>query len=880
MMKNLSPGQKITLFDSNSFVLIKQGQAEIYALSSKPFGKEFLAEFNEGEAIFPWRDNDENPVSMELYAENETVVEFVPIEHYLQSNSREELCDLMTAWFYKLVNISWVNRLLTINDDTLISWRKKRVFKDGDYEKISLQNEIFLTLLKLHFAKQYKSFELLQELRDKSAKLSIENSARLLLGEDVIEYAPSGKSDKTLKEAEFIVSLAAQALNLPISSLSLPQDTTSNIDPVNLLHLLAKRNNMSLRYVTLPKNWQNKDYGVMIGYFGKEKTLCAILRAKNGGYLVKTIDNTHGEFFASLRASESVTEAFLCCPCMPEKKLNKIDLLKFVWRYVKLKDFQTVAFCSLLMGVIPILLPVITEIVFTDAVLLVNGSFLIMMSQIVAIVGLTLAALYASRSVALIRISYDFDMRLHAAFLTRILNLPPKVRKNFSPGDLTNKMGRLEKIRTLFTKLNLSASNALFSLWSLVIMAHYSKKITALVALFTVVMGLFLFWRAKGEREERKRFFNAKNQTINITRQIFDSIGKFRVQNALNRAFNLWGEKFGQQMKIMNGLRRKNELTQILMQTRPFVLTALICLPFAEQFNRSAFIAFMVAVAGYVDASGKFFASFKNYFEFQDHLNALTPLLDIWPESSRRKTIAGYLNGHIEVNHLYFAYEDGENILNDVNLKITSGEYVAIVGKSGSGKSTLLRLLLGLETPKSGTIYYNGQDMAELDLSSLRTGIGAVLQDGELFAGDIFANIGIKRPITEKEAWEAAKLAGIADDIAAMPMGMNTIIDDGGKNLSGGQRQRIQIAAALAAKPSILMFDEATSSLDNKTQAIVTDTLSKFKGTRVVIAHRLSTIKDADKILVLDKGSVVENGSFDELMKMNGIFRELMESQL
>ena len=205
---------------------------------------------------------------------------------------------------------------------------------------------------------------------------------------------------------------------------------------------------------------------------------------------------------------------------------------------------------------------------------------------------------------------------------------------------------------------------------------------------------------------------------------------------------------------------------------------------------------------------------------------------------------------------------------------------MAIVGKSGCGKSSLLRLLMGFEHPEEGTVYYDDNNLEDLDLQSLRQQIGSVLQEGQLFVGDIFSNISIAAPwITLKEAWDAAEMAGIADTIRNMPMGMNSLISEGSGGISGGQKQRLLIARAIAPKPKILMFDEATSALDNITQKIVSDSLDKLQCTRIVVAHRLSTIRNCDRIIVLEKGEIVEDGSFDELLEKDGIFADLVARQ-
>jgi ABC-type bacteriocin/lantibiotic exporter with double-glycine peptidase domain len=221
------------------------------------------------------------------------------------------------------------------------------------------------------------------------------------------------------------------------------------------------------------------------------------------------------------------------------------------------------------------------------------------------------------------------------------------------------------------------------------------------------------------------------------------------------------------------------------------------------------------------------------------------------------------------------------NVLDNISLKIRPGQYVAIVGKTGCGKSTLMRILLGFEKPQKGAVYYDGKDISGIDLKSLRRHIGVVMQSSNLFQGDIYSNITISAPLTTlDEAWEAAEMAGMADDIRNMPMGMNTIISEGQGGISGGQKQRLMIARAIAPKPRILMFDEATSALDNITQKKVSESLDSLKCTRIVIAHRLSTIRHCDRIIVLDGGKIIEDGTFDELIAMNGFFANLVRRQM
>ena len=367
--------------------------------------------------------------------------------------------------------------------------------------------------------------------------------------------------------------------------------------------------------------------------------------------------------------------------------------------------------------------------------------------------------------------------------------------------------------------------------------------------------------------------------------QIFAGLTKFRLHGAEEQAYNLWSRYFGDSMRHKFALRRYDNYSNIIDTVQPFALTLIIYYvafyaSSAKDFDYAEFLAFVAAYTAFNATLGNALPALAHVFTLKPHIDNLQPLLTEVPERRADKIEADPLTGAIEISHLTFAYgEDQPDILRDLSFSVAPRENLAIVGRSGCGKSTLVRLLLGFEEPKTGAIYYDGQSLADLSLPSVRSQMGVVLQNGQLMTGDIFTNISGQLPITQDDAWEAAEAAGIADDIRAMPMGMQTIINEGGKNISGGQRQRLMIARALALKPSILIFDEATSALDNKSQAIVTASLDKLRLTRIIIAHRLSTVKNCDRILVLDKGQIAESGTFAELVAKGGIFAELVKLQ-
>nr|MCR5107014.1 ATP-binding cassette domain-containing protein [Lachnospiraceae bacterium] len=241
----------------------------------------------------------------------------------------------------------------------------------------------------------------------------------------------------------------------------------------------------------------------------------------------------------------------------------------------------------------------------------------------------------------------------------------------------------------------------------------------------------------------------------------------------------------------------------------------------------------------------------------------------------------GKLSGEIEVSHMDFSYDGDETaVLKDINFKVEPGDYVGIIGPSGCGKSTLLKCLLGFEKATKGKIYYDNKDIDSMDKCELRRQMGVVLQDGQLVAGNIYTNVTLSAPNMKATEVEALlKEVDLFKDVEDMPMGIFTSISDGGGTVSGGQKQRILIARALANNPVMIFFDEATSALDNVTQSTVCNSLERRNMTRIMIAHRLSTVRDCDRILVMDKGRIVEDGNFDTLMEKKGLFYELAKRQ-
>jgi len=367
-----------------------------------------------------------------------------------------------------------------------------------------------------------------------------------------------------------------------------------------------------------------------------------------------------------------------------------------------------------------------------------------------------------------------------------------------------------------------------------------------------------------------------------LTYALISGIEKIRLSGAENRVFSKWIDLYTKEADLKFNPPMLIRLNSVFT-TAISLIGTIVMYDIAVRSHVSAadYFAFNSAYA-YISSA---FAAISEVAiaaaTIKPTIDIIRPLMEAEPEKNEgREALAG-ITGNVELSHVTFRYEkEGRKILDDLSLRIPARQYVAIVGKTGCGKSTLLRLLLGFEKPEQGAVFYDRKDIQTLDLVSLRKQIGTVLQEGDLFSGSIYENITVTSPsLTLDDAWEAAEIAGIADDIRQMPMGMSTVLSEGSGGISGGQRQRIMIAQAVAPKPKILLLDEATSALDNITQKQVSEALDRMRCTRIVIAHRLSTIRHCDRIVVMDGGRIVEDGTYEQLIEQDGLFAELVARQ-
>ena len=508
---------------------------------------------------------------------------------------------------------------------------------------------------------------------------------------------------------------------------------------------------------------------------------------------------------------------------------------------------------------------------------------------------LTLALVAVAAAIAMFDLLRGFTMQriegwinheLQSALIDRLLKLPLPFFRAFSAGDLAQRANGVNQIRQAVARLLLSSLlGELFAVFNLALLFYFDARL-ALIAcvLMAAALAVTLVLSVKQVRLQR-RLAEQQGRVAGFVLQILSGISKLRVAGAEMRAFAMWARRFARQKQLAFDARRIGNQVAAFNGFFPVVIMAVLFGLMAggrpAALSTGQFLAFIAAFTSVVTSLLMITGGLINILQLVPLFERMRPILQAAPEVAHSRPAPGVLAGRLELSRVTFRYSpDMPVVLDDVSLHVEPGEFIAIVGQSGSGKSTLLRLLLGFERPLSGVVQYDGKDLREFDVTAVRRQIGVVLQSSRLMPGDLFGNITGSLPLTLDDVWRAARMAGIEEEIRAMPMGIHTIIPPGGGGLSGGQQQRLLIARAIASRPRILLFDEATSTLDNRTQAIVGESLEALQATRVVIAHRLSTIVRADRIYVMENGRFVQTGSYQDLVGRPGPFRDLATRQL
>ena len=710
-----------------------------------------------------------------------------------------------------------------------------------------------------------------EELQDKNLRmLSVATKGR-----KKIQPGAKESPEHNIMQLEMIF----QYLSIPF-----PENVPVGKDIDEQIDLVLQPSGVMCREIELNDIWWKNGDGPILAVMAGSKETKALIPGLLSGY--RYTDSDSGKKIRVTKKNKDLFEKDGWCfyKPLPPESMGPNDFILFLLRQLRASDVALFILSFIFITLFGAITPAVTAFAFADLVPSGQKVLLIPMAVLLFTVAFGSWLMNIAKTSVNNRIGTRLDVIEQNAVFGRVMNLPASFFGKETAGGIAQKVSALGQIPMLLSNILfgcvLTAAVSLIYVVELIFIAPS----LALPALVTYVAELAIFTVTVAQEGRLiEASLTAGEVNGGVVYSFIQGIQKIKVSGSEKRAMSKWMESYSDKI-------RPSYVIRFPYSFRVPILGAITLLgtlwAYSVSYSKGLSVAefagfssaFALAVSGItaLGSAGSAVASIRPI------LRRGEPILRTKPEGRENKKSIRSLKGKIELNNVTFSYEeDSPEIIKNLSLKIEPGEYVAIVGPSGCGKSTLLRILLGFETPRQGTVYYDDQDIESVNIRSLRQHIGTVLQNGKLFTGDIFSNIIISVPwMDEAGAWEAAEKAGMADDIRHMPMGMHTFISEGGGGISGGQKQRLLIARAICGKPGILMFDEATSALDNITQKIVTDSLAEMHCTRIVIAHRLSTIRECDRILVLQNGSIQEEGTFDELMAKGGIFANLASRQL
>ena len=713
--------------------------------------------------------------------------------------------------------------------------------------------------------------------REKSDQEILEDSFYRMAGAVLDKWSAGRVEDERLIAREALDSILKYYHHKPVE---IPENIT---DVYDQLEYVLRPTGLMTREVQLDEGWQNDAYGPLLGCMRESGKTVALLPGSVWGYWYTDPDTGKKTRVTRKTAKLFRMEALCFYPPLPMKKLGIPDLLLYMRKSISRGDLILIILASLAVTMVGKIEPSIYNLL-TGSILKgrqVNmmvgaGVFLISAAIAARLIGIV-------RQLLMDRINTKTSQAVQASVMMRVLSLPVSFFRGYASGDLANRASCVNSISDMLLEniLNLGLSSLVSLLYITDIMRFAPALAVPSTLIIAATMAVSIAAAVMQMRISREKMkLAAQEQGMSFA--ILNGIQKVRLSGSEKRVFARWGRLYSRSATLEYNppaFIKLNSLLTLAISLGGTIILYYLAVRTGVSDNQ--YIAFNIAYGNVMGAFTALSGIAISVASIRPILEMAEPILKAEPEVTAEKEIVTEISGNIEVSHVTFRYaENMPYVLNDLSLKIRSGEYVAIVGRTGCGKSTLVRLLLGFEKPEKGTIFYDQHDLNNVDPRYLRKSIGVVIQNGDLFQGDIFSNITISAPqLKMEDAWAAAELAGIADDIREMPMGMQTLISEGQGGISGGQKQRIMIARAIAPRPKILIFDEATSALDNKTQKQVSDALDQLKCTRIVIAHRLSTIRNCDRILVMDKGAIVEEGNYESLIEKGGYFAELVHRQ-
>jgi NHLM bacteriocin system ABC transporter ATP-binding protein len=641
---------------------------------------------------------------------------------------------------------------------------------------------------------------------------------------------------------------------------------------------------MRLRLVRLTEGWW-RNGGQHLIVFNRADGLPLAALARTGwrhGYDLVAPDGTPWRRHQG--AAQCDDYGYLLQHAFPDEPISGRGLLRFSAR-LALPLAVPVLIMALVIGLLGLITPIGTEILFETVIPSSSQSMLLQLVAGLAGLGLGSTMFELVRSFLLLRMATLVNVDLEGATWDRLLRLPAEFFRRYTAGDLALRANAVNQMRDTIGGAVLNTFlSSVFSILSFGLLIYYSGKLAAVALGIVVVQIVVTVVASLMMVALNRQALATEGRLQSLSLQTITAIGKLKVAGAEARAFSRWAPFFMARRDIDFRKRRLSTAVDAFGAALGVIATALLIWVVAfggVGIGIAQFVAFNAAFGQFLSSALALAGVVPALLTLGPLYERAKPLLHALPEDQGRTADPGLLRGDVELNNVVFRYAaDGPTILDRVSLRARPGEFIAIVGPSGAGKSSLLRLLLGFEKPASGSVFFDQQDASSIDMRLVRRQMGVVLQNGHAATGSLLENILGGAALGEKDAWEAARLAGLDEDIQQMPMKMHTFAGENGMLLSGGQRQRLLIARAVVRRPRLILFDEATSALDNRSQQVVSERLAHLEATRIVIAHRLSTVEAADRIYVLDSGRVVEEGTYADLMQRNGAFAALARRQM
>lgn len=662
-----------------------------------------------------------------------------------------------------------------------------------------------------------------------------------------------------------------------------PRDLPPEVKKLNdQIEYLCRPHGIMYRSVKLEKDWYRDAVGAFLGQL-KTGEAVALLPDALGRYSFFD-PHTHKRVRIGRKTQTLLCEDAYCFyKPFPLKKIGIPDLVKYIFSAIDVSVIIYVVAVTLFATLVGMIAPRVTKLLFSEVLESKSLQLLLAIMTFYACTSLSIMLIHGIKELLMNRISMQLDISVQAATMARVLSLPTSFFKKYSAGEITSRAQTVSSLCSTLVQTFLSTGlTSVFSFLYITQVFVYAKELVIPSLCVTLATLIFSVISSVVQMNISKKRMEESGKMSGMTYQILTGVQKIKLSGSEKRVFARWLNHYTEDAKLTYNPPKFIMFNGIISSAISMIGT-IVMYYFAVKSHVSVadYTAFNSAYGMLSGAIMSVAGIALTSAQIKPIIEMAKPVMEAEPEVSEGKQIVTRVSGGIELSHVSFRYENnGSLIVDDLSLKIHPGQYVAIVGKTGCGKSTLLRLLLGFEKPQKGAIYYDGRDLETVDMRSLRRKIGVVTQDGKLFQGDIYSNIVISAPyLSVDDAWKAAEIADIAEDIRKMPMGMHTVISEGAGGISGGQKQRLMIARAVAPNPKVLMFDEATSALDNITQKKVSEALDSLKCTRIVIAHRLSTIRQCDRIIVLDGGKIIEDGTYDELLAQKGNFYELVERQ-